>query len=71
MKVILLLGKETADYSATGLIKFIEGFFHKHVRLRCGGEPATVALATKVKNMAGRSGEIRDDSEAQSSILSC
>ena len=31
----------------------IEGFFHKHVRLRCDGEPATVALANKVKNMAG------------------
>ena len=53
MKVIPLLGKETTDYSATGLIKFIEGFFHKHVRLRCDGEPATVALANKVKNMAG------------------
>ena len=53
VKVILVLGKETSDYSATGLIKFIEGFFHKHVRLRCNGEPATVALANKVKNMAG------------------
>ena len=51
VKVILLLGKETTDYSATGLIKFIEGFFHKHVRLRCDGEP--VALANKMKNMAG------------------
>ena len=39
MKVILLLGKETTDCSATGLIKFIERFFHKHVRLRCDGEP--------------------------------
>ena len=53
MKVIPVLGEETTDYSATGLIKFIEGFFHKHVRLRCDGEPATVALANKVKNMAG------------------
>ena len=48
-----LLGKEATDYSATGLVKFIEGFFHKHVRLRCDGEPATVALANKVKHMAG------------------
>ena len=47
------MGKETTDYSATGLIKFIEGFFHKHVRLRCDGEPATVALANKLKHMAG------------------
>ena len=53
VKVILLLGKETTDYSATGLVKFIQGFFHKHVRLRCDGEPATVALANKVKHMAG------------------
>ena len=53
VKVILVLRKETSDYSATGLIKFIEGVFHKHVRLRCDGEPATVALANKVKNMAG------------------
>ena len=53
VKVIPVLGKETTDCSATGLIKFIEGFFHKHVRLRCDGEPATVALANKVKNMAG------------------
>ena len=53
VKVIPVLGKETTDHSATGLIKFIEGFFHKHVRLRCGGEPATLALANKVKNMAG------------------
>ena len=53
VKAILLLGKEANDDSATGLIKFIEGFFHKHVRLRCDGEPATVALANKVKNMAG------------------
>ena len=35
VKVIPVLGKETTDYSATGLIKFIEGFFHKHVRLWC------------------------------------
>ena len=53
VKVIPLLGMETTDYSATGLIKFIEGFFHKHVRLRCDGEPAMVALANKVKQMAG------------------
>ena len=53
VKVMPVLGKETSDCSATGLIKFIESFFHKHVRLRCDGEPATVALANKVKNMAG------------------
>ena len=53
VKAILLLGKEATDNSATGLIKFIEGFFHKHVRLRCDGEPATVSLASKVKHMAG------------------
>ena len=53
VKVIPVLEKETTDCSATGLIKFIEGFFHKHVRLRCYGKPATVALANKVKNMAG------------------
>ena len=53
VKAILLLGKETTDYSATGLIKFIEGFFHKRVRLRCDGEPATVALANKVKTWRG------------------
>ena len=53
VKVIPVLRKETTDYSATGLIKFIEVFFHKHVRLRCDGEPATVALANKMKNMAG------------------
>ena len=47
------LGMEAADYSAIGLIKFIEGFFHKHVRLRRDGEPATVALAIKVKHMVG------------------
>ena len=53
LKVIPVLGKETTDCSATGLIKFIEGFFHKHVRLRCDGEPATVALANKVEHLAG------------------
>ena len=53
VRVIPLLGKETSDFSATGLIKFIEGIFHKHVRLRCDGEPATIALANKVKHMAG------------------
>ena len=62
---------EATDLSATGLIKFIEGFFHKHVRLRCDGEPARVALANKVKNHGGRSGEIRDDTEAQFSIQPC
>ena len=60
--------KETTDYSATGLIKFIDGFFHKHVRLRCDGEPATVALANIVKNMPGDLVKIRDDTEAQFSI---
>ena len=49
VKVIPVLGKETTDYSATGLIKFIEGCFHKHVRLRCDREPAMVAVANKVK----------------------
>ena len=29
VKVIPLLRKETTAYSATGLIKFIEGFAHK------------------------------------------
>ena len=53
VKAIPLSGRETTDYSATGLIKFIEGFFRKHVRLRCDEEPATVALANKVKHMAG------------------
>ena len=51
--VVRLLGKETTDCSATGLIKFIEGFSHKHVRLRCDGKPAKVALANKVKHLAG------------------
>ena len=50
---VKVIGKETTDHSATQLIKFYEGFFHKHVRLRCDGEPATVALANNVKNMAG------------------
>ena len=50
---IPLLLKEATDYSATGLVKIIEGFFHKHVRLRSDGEPATVALANKVKHLAG------------------
>ena len=50
---IPMLGKETTDYSATALIKFIEGSFHKRVRLRCDGKPATVAFANKVKLMAG------------------
>ena len=53
VKAIPVVGKEVTDYSATGLIKFIEGFFHKHVRLRCHGEPSTVALANKVTYMAG------------------
>ena len=44
---------EATDYSATGPIKFIERFFRNHVRLRCDGERATVALANKVKHMAG------------------
>ena len=70
VKAIFVLGKEATD-SATGLIKFSEGFFHKHVRLRCDGEPATVALANKVKHLAGRSCEIRDDTEVQFSIQSC
>ena len=52
VEAIPMLGKET-DYSATSLTKFIEGFFHKRVRLRCDGEPATAALANKVKHMAG------------------
>ena len=53
VKAFPLLGKEATDYSATGLVNFIEGFFHKQVRLRCDGEPATVALANKVKHLAG------------------
>ena len=53
LKAILLLGKEATDNSATGLIKFIEGFFREHVRLRCDGEPSTVTLANKVEQMAG------------------
>ena len=40
-------------HDSGGLIQFIEGFFHKHVRLRCDGEPATVALGNKVKHLAG------------------
>ena len=52
VKAVPLLGKETTDYSATGLIKFIGGFFRKHARLRCDGEPATVALANKEKHLA-------------------
>ena len=71
VKVIPVLGKETSGYSATGLIKFIEGFFHKHVRLRCDGEPATVALANKVKNMAGDLVKFETDTETQFSIQSC
>ena len=53
VKPILLLGKEAAVHSATELIKFMEGFFHKHVRLRCDGESATEAVVNKVKHMAG------------------
>ena len=53
VKAIPMLGKETTDYSATALIKFIEVFFHKHVRLRCDGDPSTVAIANEVKHMAG------------------
>ena len=68
---IPLLGKETTDYSATGLIKFIEGFFHKRVRLRCDGEPATIVLANKVKHMAGDLVKLETNSEIQFGIKSC
>ena len=66
VKAILLLGKETTDYSATGLIKFIEGFFHKHVRLRSDGELATVALA---KHLATHRGGPRKKSHHASTLL--
>ena len=66
VKAIPFLGKETTDYSATGLIKFIEGFFHKHVRLRCDG-----GSGKQGETHGGRSCEIGDDTEAQFSIQSC
>ena len=66
VKAIHLLGKEATDYSA-----LVEGFFHNHVRLRCDGELASVALANKVKQMAGKACETGDDSETQFCIQSC
>ena len=47
VKAIHLWERRLLTYSATGLIKFIEGFFHKHVQLRCG------ARANMVKHTAG------------------
>ena len=44
VKAIPVLGKDATDYSTTGLITFIESFFHKHVRLKCDGEPSVLTL---------------------------
>ena len=56
-KTIPMLGKETTDYSATALIKFIEGFFHKRDRLRCDGEPSDGSSRKQSEAHCGGLGE--------------
>ena len=51
MKVVPALSKTANDSLVEGAKPFIEQFFQRRVRLRCDGEPATVALAEKMQEL--------------------
>ena len=49
LKAVRAAAKTVTDYLVEGGRMFFEQFFRKRIRMRCDGEPATVALAGKSK----------------------
>ena len=51
LKAVPAAAKTATDYSLEGGRRFVEQFFRRRVRSRCCEEPATVALAWKLKGL--------------------
>ena len=51
MKAVSAAGKTVTDYLVEGGKRFFEQFFRRRVRLRCDGEPTTLACGAKLKEL--------------------
>ena len=51
MKAVPAAGKTVTDYLVEGGKRFIEQFFRRRVRLRCDGEPTTLAYGARLKEI--------------------
>ena len=51
MKAVPAAGKTVTDYLIEGGKRFIEQFFRRRVRLRCDGEPTTLAYGARLKEL--------------------
>ena len=51
MKAVPAAGKTVTDYLGEGGERFIEQFFRRRVRLRCDGEPMTLACGASLKGI--------------------
>ena len=51
MKAVRAAGKIVTDYLIEGGRRFVEHFFRRRVRLRCDGEPTTLAYGAWLKEL--------------------
>ena len=51
MKAVPAAGKTVTDYLIEGGRRFVEQFFRRRVRLRCDGEPTTLAYGARLKEL--------------------
>ena len=51
MKAAPAAGKTVTDYLIEGSRRFVEQFFRRRVRLRCDGEPTTLAYGARLKEL--------------------
>ena len=51
MKAVPAAGKIVTDYLIEGGRRFVEHFFRRRVRLRCDGEPTTLAYGAWLKEL--------------------
>ena len=68
MKAVPAAGKTVTDYLVKGGKRFFEQFFRRRVRLRCDGEPTTLAYGARLKELLFESvmleRTLRHDSQA-------
>ena len=68
MKAVRAAGKTVTDNLIEGGRRFFEQFFRRRVRLRCDGEPTTLAYGAKLKELLPESMALertpRHDSQA-------
>ena len=71
MKAVPAAGKTVTDYLIEGGKRLIEQFFRRRVRLRCDGEPTTLAYGARLKELLPECSGVGTNAAVRESSKSC